>query len=121
MAIEQNNRPSGREEFIRLHFLLDEAFRQEGLVIDPDDEFGGLTPDYFGYNVDDPQSGVNLGFMQILFDPQGFTVLVPQNQLGKRSLTAFCKALGRDPEGMQLAEITISYAMYQSHFPYKLQ
>lgn len=121
MAIEQNGKPSGREELIALHLLLDEAYRRQGLSLEPDDGFGGLTKDYFGYNVDDPGRKVNLGFLQVLFNPQGFTVLVPQNELGKRSITAFCKALGRDPEGMQLAEIKLNYAMYQSYFPYEPQ
>lgn len=121
MSIEQNSKPSGLEELIKLDLLLGEAYRKEGLVLEPDYDFGGLTPDSFGYNVDDSKRGVNLGFLQVLFDPRGFTVLVPQNDLGKQSITAFCNALGRDPEGMQLMEITINYAMYQSYFPYVLQ
>jgi hypothetical protein len=103
-----------------LHLALSEEFLIQGLRLHPDPDFGDIVGgEYFGYSVDDEAKGVALGFLQIMFEPNGWTALAPQTELGKRSLTALAKAIGRDSENLDLEKVTIQYAMYVTHFPFK--
>jgi hypothetical protein len=117
MTIENPKQPTDSYDMYHLAADLIHEFDAQGLILESDPGFGGLNRDYFGFNVDDPENRVNLGFLQIIFDPNGWTVLVPQNELGKRSLMAVAKSLGRDSEKMVITEVNIHYSMYHTYFP----
>ncbi len=120
MTIENPRTPTNPEDMVRLAYDLTAEFEAQGLRLEPDFDFGHLNKDYFGFRVSDEMKRVELGFLQILFDPSGWTALAGQNDLGKRVLSTLSTSLGRDPEQMKLEELTITLAMYRTYFPYKV-
>lgn len=117
MTIEHQRTPKDNIDVMALANEISEEFNTQGLTLEVDMNFGGLGKEYFGFNVDDGR--VNLGFLQIIFHSNGWEAIVPQNELGKRSATALCNALGQDTEKMELTPITIRYGMYRAFFPIK--
>lgn len=121
MTIEDPRMPKDVTDLFRLHDQLTDEFAEQGLVLEIESEFMGLHPDGFGFNVDDPEAGVNWGFLLVIFDEKGWAVVVPQNPWGKKSVEALFYALGRDPFLAILEPFETDVAEYHTYVPYEYE
>ena len=119
IEFEKEKQPTDIVSLRKTVLDLYKEFYASGKVITPDTEFGGLRLELIGFNVEDETNKVNLGFLQVIFEDEGWRVAVPQNNLGKRTLHTLAEAIGRTVEDNDLVSITTKYSMFVAFFPYK--
>lgn len=111
-------RPADQDAMLAFVRNLHNEFKQMGIQLRVDPDFGKARTDRIAFNVDNERTGINQGFFVFLFDPSGLLIAVPQNSLGLKTLTAFCEATHIDPDTIDPEPITREYAMFVTLFEY---
>ena len=121
MTIEQLDvrKQENKGASFKLALDLGDEFLAQDIKLYANPKFGGIGVDCFGFSAQDVRSNRDLGFLQILFDPDGWTALATLTEDGKRLLQTLATVIGRDPEETKFQELKITAPMYRTHFLYE--
>lgn len=122
-------RPEGHRDAGALFYELCNRMHKHRFVLTPDEQFGDITPESFGCNVDDEAARVNCGFLRITFNDiacssdqgkysDGWSVYVLRSKYGVRILRILSIVLEVKPEDIQQHVTYDGYASIHAVFRY---
>ena len=90
---------------------LQQSLTQKGVILVADPKFGAISPELIGMEAKDTK-GDPLGFLQIIFEGDGWRILTEQTEKGKSLIHKVAESVEQDSDDLEIEDLTISMPMH---------